>query len=359
MGGACSVSVSEAEKSMFENENHASSEEQANPRCQIEEGHLLSFWQNKFMKNAIAKAFDDCCDEALRQLTAQAMSNAVSTAFNSSSLPIQFTLEEAETFCRSVTIAKRLRADNFLTENEFTSSLLDILASEAASKENIAKDSSHPKMLAYGRIIRQGLQKRALELQSLFYAYADPTVRLLDGDSLYTMLCDCSSTGDKPTKEEVALFLQCIDNNGDRRLSENEFLDYMIRGSFQKKVDIMTFMSRSAMHTKLYGFITSIDALLEDHGLSDEEVNEYLEAMRKIELKQALGADAPMEGIGLPRQRGLPPLPQLKVRRKLAPLPTRSGLDGTGICNRESNPFAVVPAASGEQIQTPKNTNPF
>jgi Ca2+-binding EF-hand superfamily protein len=130
--------------------------------------------------------------------------------------------------------------------------------------------------------IVEKVENMSIALHMLFGKYANDD-KLLTKRSMKKLLGDVSKDeDDKPSKDEIDVFVNFMDKDGDGSIEEKEFVSYMSRGFTQPKMNIDAFCRRSSMHRKIYSFLFNIE-----HSM-DERQDEILKL--RVELNEDMKA---------------------------------------------------------------------
>ena len=93
-----------------------------------------------------------------------------------------------------------------------------------------------------------------------------------------------SEDDDKPTKNEIEVFVKFMDKNDDGEIEEKEFISYMTRGFTQPKANIAAFCRRSSMHRKIYSFLFNIENSMADREVEIMEIRKGMNEDSKDQL---------------------------------------------------------------------------
>ena len=184
------------------------------------------------------------------------------------------TILEAEVFIKHV-LGPEEEGANVLGEREFVRGMMNTVEKKMHRNTQVADANllrALKKVEQFASIIVERLELRALTLYSLFQKYSNThfvkkrnawVKNVIDISDLFRMMTDyCSSPKYRPTQEDVFLFMQSMDSNGDMNLQAREFLSYMLRGMVQSEESIRAFAKRSQMHFKISHFLKSLDTLM-------------------------------------------------------------------------------------------------
>ena len=112
--------------------------------------------------------------------------------------------------------------------------------------------------------IVEKVENMSIALHLLFSKYANGE-NMLTRRGMKKLLSNVAQEDeDKPTKNEIDIFVNFMDKNGDGQIEEKEFVSYMTRGFTQPKANIAAFGRRSAMHRKIYSFLFNIENSMGD-----------------------------------------------------------------------------------------------
>ena len=132
--------------------------------------------------------------------------------------------------------------------------------------------------------IVEKVENMSIALHMLFDKFANEEKMLTKRGMKKLLTSVASEDDDKPTKNEIEVFVKFMDKNDDGEIEEKEFISYMTRGFTQPKANIAAFCRRSSMHRKIYSFLFNIENSMADREVEIMEIRKGMNEDSKDQL---------------------------------------------------------------------------